>query len=424
MARLAAAALALLIGTVGASAAEKIEANLEVVGRWEASLPASYGDVAVVGTTAIVATEAGAPCPTASATVLDLAKPDRPGVVATIAIPPGMTVTDLDAVNVGTEGFSGDVVAIALSPCGGAAGGMTVLHDITDPARPRLLGQMPGSLSVSLAQRPDGRVLAARTDLALPGVILDDVSNPADPVALGRWADPQPAADTCRSATVLLHDEGDGAVVTFADGRVYELHLTDPSSPSIAGEAARRGQASHVAVLPLGNRTIAIVSEEEPGCAGDVAENALRVLTLEGGAGPREEAPVRFPAAPAPGRLVASGTLAYVAWHDDGLRVIDFAEVRARTVAQFAPEQPDIVGVALLPQHVVAVDRVSGLYVLDRPEEAGGRAGFWSQFLGLLRYIGAAAVMAALLVVPRLVMGSAAIGADSRVPSPLGRRRA
>lgn len=428
MARLAAAALALLIGTGVASAAEQIEANLEVVGRWEAGVPATYGDVTVVGSTAIVATQTRTPCPTASATVLDLNKPGRPRAVATIAIPPGMTVADLDATNVGTAAFTGDLVAIALVPmpgsCHDASGGMVIFHDVTEPARPRSLAKSTGSRSVSLAQRPDGRVLAASVSPDRPGVKFDDVSDPARPVTVGQWTDAQPPeAASCGDVTVSLRDEGEAALVTFADGRVYDLDLTEPGMPA-ASEAATTGHAGHAAVLPLGNRTIAIVSEEPGGCAGDAGENGLRVLTLERKVTPREEGPVRFPGAAAPGRLVASGTLAYVAWHGDGLRVVDFAEVRARTVAQFAPTEPDIVGVALLAQHIVVTDGASGLYVLDRPEEAGGRAGFWSQFLSLLPYLGFAGVMAAVFVVPRLAMGRAPVGARSRVPSPVGRRRA
>ena len=137
----------------------------------------------------------------------------------------------------------------------------------------------------------------------------------------------------------------------------------------------------------------------------------------------RDLEPVRFPGA-APGRLVGSGGLAYVAWHGAGVRVVDFGEVRARTVAQFVPAQPDVVGVALLPDHIVVTDLTSGLYVLERPDEGGGQAGFWSQFLSLLPYLGFAAVAAAALVVPRLVMGRAAAGGRSPIPVPERRRPA
>lgn len=413
------------MGTGVASAADPIEANLKVVGRWAGDAGESYGDVAVVGTTAVVTTEAGLPCPTSSATVLDVKNPRSPRLLATIALPPGMVATDLDAANVSTPAFTGDLVAIALtaSPlCGGAARSVVVLHDVTDPAQPRLVGQTTGSQAVSLAQRADGRVLAARMSLVPPGVDFDDVSDPAHPVALARWEDPEPPSiPACGVASVVLRDEGAGAVVTFADGRVYDLNLTEPRSPS-GSEPAPGGHGGHAAVLPLGNRTIAIVSEQP--CGPSDPGPGLRVLVLGRETGLLDEAPVRFPAAAAPGRLVASGTLAYVAWHRDGVRVIDFGEVRARTVAQFVPEQPDVVGVALLPQHIVVTDRASGLYVLVRPEEAGGRPGFWGTFGSLLPYLGGAMVMAAFFVVPRLAMGRAPVGSGSPVPSPARRRRA
>ena len=75
---------------------------------------------------------------------------------------------------------------------------------------------------------------------------------------------------------------------------------------------------------------------------------------------------------------MASGEQAFVAWHTDGLRVIDLGLVTPRTVAQFVPVDPDVIGVALLASYVVAVDRSSGLYVLDRPEE-GHPESFWTK---------------------------------------------
>ena len=415
----------MLLGTGAAYAAAPIEANLKVVGRWEGDAQQSYGDVAVVGTTAVVAIEAVDPCLASSAAVVDLKNPRSPRPVSSIPLPPGTTAIDVDAASVSTPAFTGDLVAIAVAPtsgCAGAPRAAVVLHDVTDPAQPRSLGRTSEAQSVSLAQRSDGRVLAARVTVAPSVVAFDDVSDPARPVALAEWPDPepQPTAATCRAAGVVLRDEGEGAVVAFAGGRVYDLNLVEPRSPS-ASEGAPGPPAPHTAVLPLGNRTIAIASEDS--CGATDGALGLRVLVIGRESGMREEAPLRFPGAAAPGRLVASGALAYVAWHGDGVRVIDFGEVRARTVAQFAPERPDVVGVALLPQHIVVTDSGSGLYVLDRPEEAGGRAGFWSQFLSLLPYLGGAMVMAALVVVPRLAMGRARAGAGSPMPSPVPRRR-
>ena len=444
--RWAAAVLTMTTCLGPVSDADVVEVNLEVVGRSDLESAGLYGDVTVVGTTAVVATEAaGSPCPTSSAKVVDIKDPGKPRVVSAIALPPGTTAVDVDSVTVATESFTGDVVALALTPlpaCGDATGATVVFHDITEPAHPRLLGESARcpdcrteGQSVTLATRADGGVLASRTNTPRPGVAIDDVSDPARPTTVGQWTDPAPVAGACTgtggSVTARLTDDGEEAVVVFPDGRVYDLDLTNSAAPSGSGEAAspaepgRGAAATHVAIMPLGNRTVAIVSEDvlDDGCPDAPTAHGLRVLELERGLTPREQTPVRFPSASAPGRLVASGSLAYVAWHGDGLRVIDFGEVRARTVAQFIPSQPDVVGVALLPQHVVVTDLTTGLYVLERPEEAGGRAGFWSQFLSLLPYLAFAGVATAAFVVPRLAMGRAPVGAGSPVPSPERARR-
>ena len=445
--RWAAAVMLVSTGLAPVSSADLVEVNLEVVGRSDLESPGLYGDVTVLGTTAVVATEAGgSPCPTSSAKVVDIKDPGKPRVVSSIALPPGTVAADIDSVTVATESFTGDVVAMAVTPlpaCGDASGATVLFHDVTDPAHPRLLGQSapcPGcrteGQSVTLAAGADGRVLASRTNTPRPGVAIDDLSDPARPVPLGQWSDPAPVAGACvgtgGSVTARLTADGQEAVVVLPDGRVYDLDLTNAATPASSGEAASpaedpaRGRAvTHAAVMPLGNRTLAIVSEEglDDGCSDLPAARGLRVLALEPGVTPREQSPVRFPSPAAPGRLVASGSLAYVAWHGDGLRVIDFGEVRARTVAQFIPSQPDVVGVALLPEHVVVTDVTSGLYVLERPEEGGGRAGFWSQFLGLLPYLAFAGVATAAFAIPRLARGRAPVGAAAPVPSPERARR-
>jgi hypothetical protein len=249
-----------------------------------------------------------------------------------------------------------------------------------------------------------------------------EVTDPAHPAPVGRWSDPQAGGGGGCAGTARLTDDGEGAVVVRGDGRVYDLDLTDPARPSASGPTEDVGgpaRSVHAAVLPLGNRTIAIVSEE--GCAEDTAAGErLRVLALERGIAPREEEPVEYPGAGGPGRLVASGALAYVAWHGAGMRVVDFGEVKARTVAQFAPDHADVVGVALLPEHVVVTDASLGLYVLARPDEGGGRAGFWSQFLSLLPYMVLPLMATAFVLVPRLAARGAP--ATGRVPAPSRRR--
>ena len=402
------AAAAVLLFSTGAASDEVIEANLKVVGRSTVEPPAVYGDLTVVGTTAVVATEAPAgPCAGASVAVLDVKDPGKPRVVASIPVPIGATAIDLESASVMSETFTGDLVTVALAPCAGGAPTSIGHYDITDPIRPRMLSQREGATSVSLAQRPDGRVLAVRATAA--GVAVDDLSDPRRPFEYAIWAAPS-SATSCGPAVVQLYDDGELAAAAVAGG-VYTLDLIEPSRPTGAGPA--EGAGGHVGVLPLGNRTIAVVAEDGSCPPG---EPGLRVLTLEPGQPPVDATPLRYVGAESPGRLVASGGYAYVAWHGAGLRVVDFAEVRPKTVAQFVPANGDVVGVALLPQHVVVSDAYQGLFVLERPDEGGSRATFWSQFLSIFPYLGFAMVAAAGILVPRMLASRA--GATAQVPVP------
>ncbi len=416
----------------GPAPAAQVAVNLEQVGASDLGRPGVFGDVTVVGTTAVVATEAppaaGTACPATAAQVVNLKDPRHPAVVASIPLSAGTTAA-LDALAVEGPAFTGDLLAVALSPRAGCgSGGKVAYYDLTDPPHPRLLAETAGAATtISLAQRRDGQVLAVRSDPA--GVDLSNVTDPARPAPLFRWTDPLGRDRGCAGAA-RLQDDGEEVVVARGDGRVYELDPTGPARPA-AGPAEGAGgepHTTHAALLPLGNRTIAVVSEE--GCTANTVAGGgrLRVLDVQRGAPPSEEEPISYPGAGAPGRLVGSGSLAYVAWHAAGLRVVDFGEVTPRTVAQFAAADADVVGVALLPEHVVVTDAGLGLYVLARPDEGGGRAGFWSQFLTLLPYLGFPLVAAAFALLPRWAARRSPAGAPqtagSPVPSGARRRRA
>ena len=408
---LAAVAATLLLGSV--AHADVTEVNLEVVGRWTLGTAGAYGDVTVVGTTIVAAIEG---CQ-GSVQVLDAKDPAKPKVVAAIPLPVGATVVDLDATTVESEGFTGDLLAVALAPCAGGAPTSVGYFDISEPASPRSVGQREGSGSVSIAQRPDRRVLAVRATAA--GVAIDDLSDPRNPFEHARWAPPAPAGG-CGPTVAQLYENGERAIVVIA-GAAFTVDLIEPSRPT-ASEPTGGAGGEHVGVLPLGSRTIAVVSEDGM-CPP--AEPGLRVVKLARGEAPVDEAPLRYAGAGAPGRLVASGAYAYVAWGGAGVRVVDFAEVRPKTVAQFIPVKANVVAVGLLPEHVVISDANQGLVVLERPDEGGGRSTFWSQFLSLLPYLGGAVFLTALVLVPRLVGAHARSRSPVRVPSaqPVRRRR-
>jgi hypothetical protein len=429
-------------------ASETVEANLEVVGRSDLGGASWFGAVAVIWTTAIVAADPPGPGTScqAGAKVVDVKDPKQPGVVAELDLPAGMGAADIDVVPVATDTFTGDVAAIALARLPGCpvdGGDDLAYYDVTDPAAPRPLGRAPacpgcpaGARSVSLAERADGRVLSVRATVDV--VVVEDRREPARGVEVARWIAPPPAPRAGCPATAVvqaveLHDDGQGALVVLADGRVFDLDLADPAAPVSAEGTppptvgpAREGTA-FAAVMPVGAHTVAAVAEDGLADACTEAPNrGLRTFELTLGATPVPTEPVQFPGPSGPGRLVASGELVYATWHAQGLRVLDLGQVRPRAVAQFIPADADVVGVGLLPDHIVVTDRTSGLYVLERPDEAGREPSFWSEFTGLLPYIGGAGVMTAAFVVPRLAMGRSPLGSRARVPVPsrAPRRRA
>jgi len=86
----------------------------------------------------------------------------------------------------------------------------------------------------------------------------------------------------------------------------------------------------------------------------------------------------------APGRAVADGDKVYVAWHADGLRVIDLGASPIEEVAHFVPHdtadpsgnlpaKASVIGVALADGgRIVITDQNSGLYVLAAERDEGG----------------------------------------------------
>ncbi len=215
----------------GAGRTPTEEQDLTVVGHTDLGGRGGYGDVVVVGDTALVAAGDGAPRPvaaidplvagtaatpscSASVAVVDLRDPASPIVAGTIALASGERVEDVDALAVRTPGFTGDLAAVAVGPCTPGDGGTgLVFYDVSDPSDPQLLGRVPhprrladgggtgcGAVlrgtcartdrTVDLQQRPDGRVVSlssatAAADEPDPEAFVVDLTAPARPRALG-----------------------------------------------------------------------------------------------------------------------------------------------------------------------------------------------------------------------------------------------
>ncbi len=157
---------------------------------------AGYRDLAFVG-------KWRGSCPGTGVDIVSLERPAAPRKLADTVDHPNTSMEDMQAMRIGDL----DVLATGLQDCQGAslepgADGLE-LHDITDPAAPRLLSSFPtaeGVHEVDLTRTPDGRVLAllavptlelATADEDLRGgtgdLLIVDITDPAEPVQVGEW---------------------------------------------------------------------------------------------------------------------------------------------------------------------------------------------------------------------------------------------
>jgi len=280
------------------------------------------GDVAVVGTTGVVAAGQLAsaafvagianpiPCPDVAVKVVDLSDPTRPRVASTIALAPGVVSPDVDALRVRTPSFTGDLAAVALVNCnaaGGTAERGVAYYDVTNPAAPAFLGRYQANAdnvapdappcsptsgarcasnqwSVSLAQRPDGRVLSLsvfRGGPTLPSGELRvvDATDPRAPTQVGSYLslDERPTGfssnNGCRpffaGSSATAYADGTRALLAYLDQGLFNVDLSNPAAPSTLAriaypdDRAVEAQASHVSAAEVGGRRLALLSEAD-----------------------------------------------------------------------------------------------------------------------------------------------------------------
>ncbi|HXG72667.1 MAG TPA: PA domain-containing protein [Gemmatimonadaceae bacterium] len=283
------------------------------------------GDVTVVGSTAIVAAgmmPAGGvhahlynpyPCPAVSVKLVDMSRPQRPVVVGRIPVPAGLAAHGVAAARVATASFTGDLLAVALTVCGSGGSSFErgiAYYDISRPATPHFLGRYQADAdmvkadsippcgappaksgdrcassqhSVSLVQRPDGRVLSLSLE---PGASASkqpsgdlrivDVTDPRNPVQVGSFPPagrPIFSTNGCRPFNAghgagFSHGGGRG-LLAFYDGGVFVLDLAGSGKPSQLGQfsypADRRMEASaaYVAAAKVDGRDLALISEAD-----------------------------------------------------------------------------------------------------------------------------------------------------------------
>ncbi|MEP6904778.1 MAG: PA domain-containing protein, partial [Gemmatimonadales bacterium] len=299
--------------------------SLKLVGRSDLGGAGLNGDLTVVGTTAVVAAgimpAAGVhahlynpyPCPALTVKLVDVSRPEAPKLVGTIPVPAGVAAHGVSAARVHTPSFTGDLLAVALTVC--SAAGSTIerglaYYDITRPSAPVLLGRyradadvaVPDSVppcgpspdksgqrcassqhSVSLIQRPDGRVFSLSVE---PGASagklpsgdfrIVDVTDPRNPAQVGAF--PPPGAPIFSSNGCRPFSAGHGAgfsnggtrgLLAFYDGGLFVVDFSASGVPGKLGQFKYppdrnfEGSAAYVAAARVNGRDLALISEAD-----------------------------------------------------------------------------------------------------------------------------------------------------------------
>ncbi len=318
MIRRVVAASILLAGTANSQA-------LSLVGKNDLGGKGLNGDIAVVGTTVVVGAgimaAAGVhahlynpyPCPAVTIKLVDASRPRSPVVVGTIPVPAGIAAHGVSARRVSTPAFKGDLLAVALQMCSAAGSTMdrgVAYYDITNPAKPSLLGRYladadivhsdsipacgppPGRSgdrcassqhSVSLIQRKDGRVFslslepgASASKLPSGDLRVVDVTDPRRPRQTGAFPAPGvPIFSTngCRPFSAghgagFSHD-GTRGLLAYYDGGLFVVDVPASGKPSQLGQfkyptdRSFEGSAAYVASATVNGRDLALISEAD-----------------------------------------------------------------------------------------------------------------------------------------------------------------
>lgn len=208
----------------------------------------------------------------ATVKVVSLADPGNPTVVARISVdqadptsgaPPNTVARDVAAMTVSTPFFTGDLLAVALESCSRTGDGAVGVnfYDVSDPANPVLLGRddrffgNTATRQVTLVQRADGRLFALLADQGgfLGGIHVTDATNPALPVPIATFDTPQvdgdPSTRECRPFSfaqgVSANTAGTRAYAAYQDQGLFVLDIDNIPLASGTSPLPQLAQISH-----------------------------------------------------------------------------------------------------------------------------------------------------------------------------------
>lgn len=210
-----------------------------------------------------------------------------------------------------------------------------VTIDVTDPGSPVEKNTFPPipegedhiNVHTLFTERRGGQTRAYLTNLSTGGIDIYDVTNPLAPVRLGGYVHP----DVENTQGAYVHDlyveNGRVFLNYWALGLVVVDALADPRNPTLVGQfdGYERRTNHSVWVTTAGGRTIAVMGDEDWGAHVRVVD--VDTFELVGAFQLRPEVSVH--------NIMAAGERAYVAWYQDGLRILDLSDPAAPELAAY-----------------------------------------------------------------------------------------
>jgi hypothetical protein len=330
--------------------------------------------------------------------IVDVRDPRKPRALASIAVPPGVHAHKVrvvgDVMVTNREVNFADTAAKPDEFRGGI-----ILHDVSDPARPREISRWETEGSGVHRFDFDGRfVYCSPTVAGYRGniVMILDVQG-AIPVETGRWWKPgqwiaggeEPAwigtAHRCHHPLRF----GDRLYTSYWHGGFVILDISDLAAPkhvSALSWNAPGGCPTHSAVLvpyEIDGRRIAIVADEDVDRDADAPPARLWIVDVTDEAQPARLSSFQVDGVSGgdpemsgchqPVEVITSNEVP-VAWFANGVRVVDITDPRAlRDAAHFIPDAPSA---SARPSSndvfvderglIFLIDRVNGLSILER----------------------------------------------------------
>jgi hypothetical protein len=201
--------------------------------------------------------------------------------------------------------------------------GMVVV-DATTPSAPAIVahfGTAPGQnqpINVHTIFLDGGKAYLANIDV---GLEIWDLADPVHPAKLGQWA--PPASGQFSAFPHDLYVAGPRAYVNWWGAGMEIIDVSTPAAPKLVGTFANYGQhTSHSNwVTQVDGRTIAIHGDEQWDShvhVVDVTEGAPTFATSIGEWGTRPQVSAH--------NIMAFGSRAYMAYYQDGIRVLDLSD--------------------------------------------------------------------------------------------------